>query len=214
MVRLGAGSAYGGRWKPKKPEDERFFGEEEELKTTYINDNRYDTKMDMYGRAVKERHYTDHGFPKYHSNPHDHILEYKPDGSPDWANSEQINYFDGNTPEFKRFMEVREMSDRQYTYENLKRNGSLNPEHYERYRFESIAEFQAIMRSHAEVVFVYNKKAYSLTYIPGKIVFGETYYEGDDDLFDTSEEILNYVMDDGKKLREIITEIQVVERTL
>lgn len=163
VVRLGAGSAYGGRWKPKKPEDERFFGEEEELKTTYINDNRYDTKMDMYGRAVKERHYTDHGFPKYHSNPHDHILEYKPYGSPDWANSEQINYFDGNTPEFKRFMEVREMSDRQYTYENLKRKGSLNPEHYERYRFESIAEFQAIMRSHAEVVFVYNKKAYSLT---------------------------------------------------
>lgn len=208
------GLIYGGQRKPKKPGDERFWGHPTDINTTYDQrGNRIDTKIGNNGRAVKERHYADHGYPKYHSNPHDHLLAYKPDGSPDWENSVQVNYFDGNVPEFKQYEGGKNVADdRPYTYENLKKQGCLEPEFSEYHKFESIAEFEKIMRHHAEVVFVYKTKAYSLTYIPGKIVFGETYYEGDDDLFDTSEEVLNYVMDDGKKLREIITAIQVVER--
>lgn len=34
-VELGGGSAYGGRYKPAKPEDERFVGKPGEIKITY-----------------------------------------------------------------------------------------------------------------------------------------------------------------------------------
>lgn len=33
IIQTGMGSAYGGMWKPKKPEDERFLGEPGEIKT-------------------------------------------------------------------------------------------------------------------------------------------------------------------------------------
>jgi hypothetical protein len=101
VLQLGAGSAYGGEWVPKKPEDERFFGKPNEIIRTRLKAYNIDTLIGNNGRAVKERHYTDHGFPKYHSNPHDHIIKYAPNGSPDWDNSEQINYFDSVIPGFK-----------------------------------------------------------------------------------------------------------------
>ena len=72
IIQTGMGSAYGGKWKPKKPADERFLGEPGEIKTTYKNGYRIDTKIGEDGRAVKERHYTDKPNPKYHTDPHDH----------------------------------------------------------------------------------------------------------------------------------------------
>ena len=44
----GGGSAYGGKWKPSpnKPDDQRFLGEPGEIKTTYKNGYRVDTKME------------------------------------------------------------------------------------------------------------------------------------------------------------------------
>ena len=46
IIQTGMGSAYGGQWKPKKPEDERFLGEPGEIKTTYKNNYRIDTKWE------------------------------------------------------------------------------------------------------------------------------------------------------------------------
>lgn len=37
-------------------------------KKTYIGPN---------GRAIKEVHYTDHGNPKWHHNPHEHIIRWE-----------------------------------------------------------------------------------------------------------------------------------------
>lgn len=34
------------------------------------------------GRAYKEIHYTDHGNPKYHKNPHEHTIEWTKDYKP------------------------------------------------------------------------------------------------------------------------------------
>lgn len=41
------------------------------------------------GRAELERHYTDHGTPNIHTNPHDHIITWDDKGNPDFG--EHIN---------------------------------------------------------------------------------------------------------------------------
>ena len=54
----GGGSAYGGQWKPSKPDDRRFIGEPGSInRTTDCNGNLRETKIGVDGRAVKERHY-------------------------------------------------------------------------------------------------------------------------------------------------------------
>lgn len=40
-----------------------------------------ETKIGEDGRAIKERHYTDKPNPKYHTNPHDHNIDWS-DGFP------------------------------------------------------------------------------------------------------------------------------------
>ena len=82
----GGGSAYGGKWRPNpnKPQDQRFLGKPGEIKTTYKNGYRVDTKIGEDGRAVTERHYTDHKQPWAHTNPHDHPIHWNnPAGYPD-----------------------------------------------------------------------------------------------------------------------------------
>ena len=60
-LRKGSGSAYGGKWKPKKPGDDRFLGRPGEIKETYNkNGEKILTKIGEDGRAVKERHFSYH----------------------------------------------------------------------------------------------------------------------------------------------------------
>ena len=73
----GGGSAYGGKWKPNpnKPADSRFLGEPGEIKRTFKDGYWVDTKIGDDGRAVMERHYTDHCRAHTgHTNPHDHPI--------------------------------------------------------------------------------------------------------------------------------------------
>ena len=81
VVQLGAGSAYGGNWAPKKEEDQRFLGESGRIIRT---EDKYvkDTKIGEDGRAIMERHYTDHFRADKHSDPHDHEINWAEDGSP------------------------------------------------------------------------------------------------------------------------------------
>ena len=66
------GSTCGGKWKPSKPEDERLIGIPGEVKVSFKRDGtRIETKIGIDGRTIAERHYTDHGQPQVHSNPHD-----------------------------------------------------------------------------------------------------------------------------------------------
>ena len=86
MIGKGGGSAFGGKWRPspKKPEDQRFLGRPGEIKTTYKNGYRVETKIGEDGRATVERHYTDHKQPWAHTDPHDHLIEWNnPAGFPD-----------------------------------------------------------------------------------------------------------------------------------
>lgn len=36
LIQAGIGSAYGGQWKPEKPQDEWFLGEPDEIKETIV----------------------------------------------------------------------------------------------------------------------------------------------------------------------------------
>ena len=57
-----------------------------------------ETQIGNDGKATKERHWTDHGSPKHHSNPHDHDITWGPDGKPSFGPPQ--NYWDGNIPLF------------------------------------------------------------------------------------------------------------------
>lgn len=99
-VELGGGSAYGGRYKPAKPEDERFVGKPGEIKITYAKDgSKIETHIGPNGLADKEQHHNGRPNPHTHSNPHDHEINFegpianKPNFGP------PINYWDG-VPEF------------------------------------------------------------------------------------------------------------------
>jgi hypothetical protein len=209
QVQMGAGSAYGGKWVPKNEDDERFWGRPNELIRTHSARYNRDTLIGVDGRAAKERHYTDHGYPKYHSNPHDHILQYAPNGSPDWNNSEQVNYFDGAVPEFKAY--IREVDK---MVRIIKGNTP------EQNAFKTIAEFQDCMRRHGEVEFCYRGVFYSIIHAPYPyITIGERASENkpvkEESIvhYESSEDLLNYVIG-GKNLREIITQVTVTDRTI
>ncbi len=200
----GMGSAYGGDWKPCKEDDERFLGEPGEIKYTHSKDKKggYDraTKIGVDGRAIKERHFTDHNRSDKHTNPHDHFISWdnqrgfpKP-GSP-------INYPD-EAPEFKNYKGVTYM------------NGSIPDEKYfEEMRFKTISDFKWAMEYNSEVEFEWNEKVYSITHPDGiiSICEGNKYSEAKD--YETADEALEYVID-GQRLREIITKVKVWSRTI
>ena len=55
-----------------------------------------ETKIGQDGKAIKERHNTDHGNPKLHTNPHDHDITWDEEGNPVY--SDPINYLDDAPP--------------------------------------------------------------------------------------------------------------------
>ena len=74
--------------------DSRLNGKPGEIK----KEGNKETHIGIDGRADKERHHTDHGNPKYHTNPHDHDISWNENGTPSFGNSH--NYWDGNIPVF------------------------------------------------------------------------------------------------------------------
>ena len=75
----GMGDSHGGKWKPKKEDDERFLGKPGEIKKTFdTNGELRLTKIGDDGRATMERHFSDHRKPQKHTNPHDHKINWDP----------------------------------------------------------------------------------------------------------------------------------------
>lgn len=211
----GTGSAYGGEWKPKKPEDERFFGEPNTIKTFYFK-YRIDVKYGSDGRAVKERHYTDHKQDWKHTDPHDHIIYWNPErGNP--LPQGPINYPDG-APEFKF-----------YKGASIKVNTNKNMNSFEDDRFETISEFKWCVNDGGEVEFEWKGKSYSITHPEGRIFISEGCYQNNGKYYnalsgeeckdieglwgDTADEILEYIVG-GDRLRDVITQVRVVDRTI
>lgn len=213
----GTGSAYGGKWKPKKPDDERYLGKPGEIKETFDkNGERRLTKIGDDGRAEMERHESFHNRSDKHTNPHDHKISWdNPMGHPD--PQPPINYPNG-APEFKSYKGL-----------NMQMIENKNTINNEEDRFKTISEFKWCMRFHGEVEFKWKGKSYSITHPEGRINIGEGCYEKDgkyynvnshteyspnDDMWgDTADEILEYIVS-GDKLRDVITQVEVIVRTI
>lgn len=213
----GTGSAYGGKWKPKKPDDERYLGKPGEIKVTFDkNGERRLTKICDDGRATKERHFSFHNRSDKHTNPHDHIINWDPNrGNP--LPQKPINYPDV-VPEFKY---CKEVNAQMKVNKNIVKN--------EEDRFKTISEFKWCVDCGGEVEFQWKGKAYSITHPEGRINIGEGCYEKDgkyynvnshkeyspnDEMWgDTADEILEYYVG-GDKLRDVITQVEVIVRTI
>ena len=208
----GAGSASGGRsgWRPSpnKPEDGRYLGKPGEVKETIIETRKgtykVSTKIGNNGKAIMERHWTNHNRPWLHSDPHDHPI--------DWSNGcpqqqRQINYVDGKAPEFKAFkggVEIYMKEPENYTF--VQQNTP------EQNRFVSIDDFKDCMNRGGEVNFEWNDKEYWITH-PNKIAIYEPEKPENDKLYSTIEELLDHEID-GEPLRKIVTKLKVWFRTI
>lgn len=80
-------------------------------------------------------------------------------------------------------------------------------------RFKSISDFKDCMVRGGEVEFIWNNKPYSITHPNGKmsICQGNHYSEAFD--AETVDELLDYLMD-GVPLRDVITKVTVIDRTI
>lgn len=80
-------------------------------------------------------------------------------------------------------------------------------------RFESISDFKECMRYHGEVEFEWKGIPCSITHSDGMINIGEAYKPESEKWCKTADEVLEYVID-GVRLRETITQVEVVARTV
>ena len=199
----GMGSAYGGEWQPKKEEDKRFLGEPGEIKTTIMkNGERYDTKIGPDGRAIAERHYSDHNKSHIHTTPHDHTInwEHPKFGFPNFEKP-HTNYY-GNIPEFKNYKGEQHMNNKNNMYIN---NSDYN--------FESISDFEDCMIRGGEVLFKWEDKTYSITHTAKEISIAESYKQETEKLYLTVDEVLSFMLGDTS-LRDVITQVEVICRTI
>ena len=201
----GGGSAYGGQWKPNpnKPNDAIYLGPPNTIKRVFIPTQKGGywaiAKYDTNGRAVLIRHETIHAPNGIHSNPHDHIVEWFPPtfypkpGPP-------INYFDGNIPEFKYYGRKGEnLMNLQYNAEN--------------YSFKTISDFKTCMRQGGEVVFSWEGREYGV-WAEGEYIRITCSDDAEKTrLFRTSDAALEYMVG-GDRLRDVITQVTVCDRTI
>lgn len=207
-VQRGMGSAYGGAWKPSKPEDERFLGKPGETKPGTIHTSKggydVDTHIGPDGRADFEVHYTDHGYPKYHDSPHWHEITWDERG-PHWGGD---NGF----------------SEKQYQRKGDIRMAQIRNNSLEENRFKSISDFKDCMNRGGEVEFEWKGILYccfgNISIGPNrqrKMVIGQAgsveVNTQTEMLGDTPDDILEYMVGDDR-LRDVITQVTVYGRTI
>ena len=203
LIGKGGGSAYGGEWKPSKPEDFRFVGTPGEVKVSYAKDGtKIETKIGEDGRAVAERHYTTSPNPKYHSNPHDHKINWESPrhGMPNFEKP-HINYwpedYPDGAPEFKK------MGGFMVKYDFA----GMETDH-----FKTISEFKECIIRGGEPVFAWNGTVYG-------VCFSESGYciahaDGNfEKLCRTPDDVLEYMVGNDR-LRDVITRVTVLNRTI
>lgn len=206
-TRKGGGSAYGGKWKPNpnKASDARYLGKPGEIKTSYISGYRVDTKIGNDGRAVIERHYTDHNQPWAHSNPHDHEIKWdNPTYHPDPGSS--INY-EGDIPEFKNYRRT-----------DIMKKNFVSSDTPEQNRFVSISDFKECMRWGGEVEFMWKGVLYGIVRYGtnNKISIYEANKQETEMICETADDALEYMIGPERtdRLRDVITQITILGRTI
>lgn len=193
----GGGSAYGGNYKPAKPEDERFVGTPGEIKVSYAKDgSKIETHIGPNGLADMERHHTWKPNAKLHSNPHDHTINFespipnKPNFGP------AINYWEG-APEF-----AAESGGNMSTL--------VQTNSFEENRFKTISDFKWSMKCGGETTFEWNQTLYGVFRLDGRYCISLTSGE-DAHWYDSLDDLLDYSIG-GDRLRDIITRVTVYFR--
>jgi hypothetical protein len=174
-----------------------------EIKITYAKDGtRIETKIGQDGKAVVERHYTTSLNPKYHSNPHDHKINWESpiNGIPNFEKP-HINYwpdeYPDGAPEFKTFGDVI-MTCNFNTNEN---NG-----------FKTISEFKECIIRGGEPVFTWNGVAYGVCF--SDIGYCIAHIDGSfEKMYSTPDGVLEYMVGNDR-LRDVITKVTIISRTL
>ncbi len=215
----GMGSAHGGRWTPAKPDDERFVGKPGEIKQSQTGGRgggyHRETKIGEGGKAIIERHHSVHGNPAKHTDPHDHIIDWSK-GFPDLE--PPINYPDG-APVFKKYGGLKTMDDMiTFVPDNRSEEQRLEDN-----RFKTISEFKWSVQCGAEIEFVWKDKTFGIFSklqktpdSPIQILITQVLIdnpEATEGWYDTPDEALEYVVD-GERLRDIITRVEVTDRTI
>ena len=223
----GMGSAYGAQWKPNpnKPQDLTFVGQPNSIQRTYIP-----TKVGGYwaiskigedGWAVAIRHESDHGNDKTRSNPHDHYpVAYDPHThAPDWKNTPEIPYWE-SVPEFKHGKEKDNMTN--WDHADIVISDLTYNE--EALRFKTISEFKYCLSHGAEIVIEWKNVEYGIFYLHEHHRVGDERYliaqSGTREINDATEfrchtvdEMLEYRVGNDR-LRDVITKVTVIDRTL
>jgi len=199
----GSGSAYGGGWRPNpnKPSDARFLGEPGEIHSGEKDGYRYETKIGDDGRAVMERHYTDHNKPWAHTNPHDHRIEWdEKAGFPKVQGP--TNYPDG-APEFKRYSGGKGKV-------KITRNEAMQ----DLSRFDTISDFKDSLIRGGEIEFQWKGIIYNITrYQPECYAISHSRNRDTERMFATPDELLEYLAS-GDRLRDVITKVEVRDRMI
>lgn len=200
----GMGSAYGGAWKPNpaKKQDMILIGPANEIRSSHLGpiEKGYDVsvKYGPDGLATIIRHHTEHSPGSGHSNPHDHIVDWSsPDHHPHIM--PPTNYPDGNPPELKSILR------RSYLMDIMQPDESL--------QFHSISEFTTSMRYGAEVVIEWNGIEYGIWSEDGSIRITCPSMPEQNCTYQAIEDVLNHMIG-ALKLREIITQVTVLDRTI
>ena len=200
----GGGRAYGGKWKPSKPDDERFAGEPGTINRTIDrNGNLRETKIGEEGLAVRERHYSDHGNASKHSVPHDHEIMWE-ENRLTWGKVQ--NCWDGNIPDFKAY--------RRYNCNmNLHIQKSRNT--LEDNRFKTISDFKWCMRCGGEVELTWKGIHFGIVpYGDGNKISIYLWNRPEtEQVFNSSDDALEYIVS-GDRLRDVITQVTVLDRTI
>ena len=204
LIGKGGGSAYGGEIKPSKPEDERFWGAPGETKYTYTAKGELiETLIGPDGKAYLEIHHTNHGFPKYHEVPHQHSIIW-----------DQSGFHFGKEQTTKSFLYGRNTNMATWVGTN-----SLEDN-----RFKTISDFKQCMRRGGEVQFEWNGVLYccfgcispAADAAPKMVICQAGSVEVNtrtEKWCDTADEILEYMVG-GDRLRDVITQVKVWERTI
>jgi hypothetical protein len=179
---FGGGGQSARNWSPKKAQDKRFLGKPGEVK----REGNKETKIGDDGKAIKERHNTDHGTPNKHTNPHDHDIDWSkgyPDPGP------PINY-PGDVPDFKNYKGVTVVQQKGY--------------------FSSEDEFAESLKWN-EHNFEYLGKIYWITVAGshGERLVYEVGNEQSEQKFSSPTEVMNYEID-GKRIGNLVADLTFI----
>ena len=202
----GGGSAYGGKWKPSKLGDEKFIGKPGEIKQSFTKKgDLYETHIGLDGKADSETHYSDHGTPTLHDNPHTHDI-----------------YWDELGPHLGKIEHTGKAYGRERRWLSMKTIVPANT--FEDDRFKTISDFKWCMKRGGEVQFEWNGVMYCcfgcVSPVAGaapKMVICQAgsveVNTRTEKWCDTADEILEYMVGDDR-LRDVITQVKVWERTI